>query len=346
MIKESKKWAQNNNSAVKITITIFIIILIIISSALVGRYHIEARQVLNLILAGPPVFSKLNTPESNVFYYIRLPRILLAMLVGASLSGAGSLFQGMFRNPLVSPDILGVSSGCCFGAALGILMPISSISTIQIPAFLFGLTAMIIAYGIAKASRGNAVIMLVLAGIVVSGFFDAALSSLKYLADPYEELPAIVFWIMGGFYKANWSMVLKLFIMTVPCMILLVMLSWKINILSLGDEEASSLGVNVKYLRLFLIFLATFMVAGSVSFSGTICWVGLIIPHISRMIVGSDHKISLPFSMLIGSGFVLLMDNFARCLSTAEIPVSILTSAVGAPFFAFLLITGKGNVWK
>jgi iron complex transport system permease protein len=250
----------------------------------------------------------------------------------------------MFRNPLVSPDVLGVSSGAALGAAIGILLPGGG--SIQAWAFCSGVAAVALTYGIARAPRGQSVVMLVLAGMVVSAFFGAALSFLKYVADPYEQLPAIVFWLMGGFYRASWPVVRSLVLTVLPGAALLLLTSWKLNILSLGDEEALSLGVNVRVMRPLLIAAATLMVAGAVSAAGTISWVGLVVPHIARMLAGADHDRSMPVAMLFGAGFMLLMDDLARSLTTAEIPVGILTSAIGAPFFGYLLITGRREAWR
>lgn len=311
-----------------------------------GRYPIPVKDVLSImgnLLTGQADFDDTAT---SVFFHIRLPRVIVAFLIGAALSVAGAIFQGMFRNPLVSPDILGVSSGSSFGAALGILIPFAGIYTISISAFMFGIIAMFIAYTISKASKGDSVITLVLAGMVVSALFSAALSLLQYLADPYEQLPAIVFWIMGGFFRINWEMAIGIIVTIIPCLILAYFLGWKLDILSLGDEEASSLGVNVKWLRLVLIVIGTFMVAASVSVAGTVSWVGLVIPHIARMLSSSEHTISIPMSALVGGTFVLLMDDLARSITTSEIPISVLTSALGAPFFAYLLIMRSNKVWN
>ena len=312
----------------------------------IGRYKIEPMRLVQLLTTAPSNW--LASSDTSVFYYIRLPRILLAVLVGAALSTAGALFQGVFRNPLVSPDILGVSAGCCLGAALGIVLSryISIPYLMQILAFMFGILAMILAYSIASISRGEPVVMLILAGMIVGSFANAALSFIKFTADPYEELPAIVFWIMGGLYRANWYMVLNILIILIPSMLLIILLSWKVNILSLGDEEASSLGINTRCFRLVLLGLGTLIVASCVSVSGSIGWVGLVIPHAARIIVGPDHKYSIPMSMLIGGAFVVLMDNIARSLISAEIPISILTAAIGTPFFAYLLIKGRGSAWR
>lgn len=343
VVKNNK---DNRNVISRIIVAGLAMAAIFAISMFVGRYRIDPARLVQVFTVAPAAW--LENPDTSVFYYVRLPRIILAALVGAALSAAGALFQGMFRNPLVSPDILGVSAGCCLGAATGIIMSNNIHYPYLIPllAFAAGILAMFLAYGIARLSRGEPVLMLILAGIVVGGFFNAALSFIKYTADPYEDLPAIVFWIMGGFFRANWDVVRNLLISVTPCLILVLLLAWKINILSLGDEEAGSLGINVKSFRLFLLAVTTFMVAGCVSVSGTIGWVGLVVPHIARLIIGADHRFVIPMSMLVGSGFVMLMDNIARCLTSAEIPISILTAAVGTPFFAYLLIKGRSQSWK
>ncbi len=320
--------------------------MVILLSFGMGRYPIAPGEVLRILwqIVSGQFDPQTATEAARVLYYIRLPRILLAALTGVALAGAGTLFQGMFRNPLVSPDVLGVSSGAALGAAIGILLPAGG--SIQLWAFACGVAAVALTYGIAQASRGQSVVMLVLAGMVVSAFFSAALSFLKYVADPYEQLPTIVFWLMGGFYRASWPAVGSLLLTVVPGAVLLLLTSWKLNILSLGDEEALSLGVNVRVLRPLLIAAATLMVAGAVSVTGTISWVGLVVPHIARMLAGADHDRSMPVAMLFGAGFMLLMDDLARSLTTAEIPVGILTSAIGAPFFGYLLITGRREAWR
>ena len=322
-------------------------LLVIVLSFGMGRYAIAPGEVLRIVWQIVTFrFDPQTAGEAaRVLYYIRLPRILLAALTGVALAGAGTLFQGMFRNPLVSPDVLGVSSGAALGAAIGILLPGGG-GSIQVWAFCCGVAAVALTYGIARASRGQSVVMLVLAGMVVSAFFGAALSFLKYVADPYEQLPAIVFWLMGGLYRASWPAVGSLMLTVVPAAVLLLLTSWKLNILSLGDEQALSLGLNVQVLRPLLIAAATLMVAGSVSVAGTISWVGLVVPHIARMLAGADHDRSMPVAMLFGAGFMLLMDDLARSLTTAEIPVGILTSAIGAPFFGYLLISGRREAWR
>lgn len=343
MVKGSKGLPSKYN---KISVAVACLFGIAILSLFVGRYRIEPLRLVQLFTVAPAHW--LESPDSSVFYYMRLPRIVLALLVGASLSTAGSLFQGIFRNPLVSPDILGVSAGCCLGAAMGLILSKYTASPylVQILAFVFGVMAMVLSYGIASISRGEPVVMLILAGMIVGSFANAALSFIKFVADPYDELPAIVFWTMGGLYRANWGVVLKLIYFVSPCLVLLVLISWRINILSLGDQEAISLGVNARALRLLFLAVGTFMVASCVSISGSVCWVGLVVPHAARIIVGPDHRFSLPMSMLMGGSFVMLMDNLARSLISAEIPISILTAAIGTPVFAYLLIKGRRSAWR
>lgn len=352
---EAGKQAIKDNSikrvkANKLTfsiVTLLLIAIFLVSLGL-GRYYIPVTDVVKIAIQGIFAKSSLDFSDTatSVFYYIRLPRILAALLVGASLAVAGTVFQGMFRNPLVSPDILGVTSGCSFGAAMGILISTSSIYLISSLSFVFGIIAMAAAYAIATATRGESTIMLVLSGMVVSAFFSAALSLIKYLADPYEQLPSIVFWLMGGFSRITWDSALILMAITIPCMIIVYLLAWKLDLLSLGDDEAQALGVNVKFLRFTLITAATFLVAASVSAAGAIAWVGLVIPHIARMLSSSEHTISVPMAALVGGAFLLLMDDVARNLITAEIPIGILTAAIGAPFFGYLLIRRSGAAWN
>lgn len=339
--KAGGKWSVLLLAAFSLFITILI-------SLRLGRFEIGSAEILQFMwkwLFAPNLLD-LSQPMESVFYYIRLPRILLAVMVGASLAITGTLFQGVFRNPLASPDILGVASGCAFGAALGIIWDVQFPFKIQILAFLFGLLSMFLVFTLARLSKGDRVVMLVLIGTIVSALFGAALSFLKYIADPVEDLAAIVFWTMGGLHRATWGTVLPLLFTLLPGFILLLLLSWKVNILSLGDEEAKSLGIPVQLFRSVLIVVATLMLAATISITGTIGWVGLVIPHIARILVGSDHQYTFPMSMLVGATFVLMMDDLARSLTTAEIPLSILTALVGAPFFAYLLTKGKGKVWN
>lgn len=346
----NRKHYQLNNKKksyfVHFTIAALLVIAIFTVSLTLGRFSIPIKELAEIIRSFFNGTYDLDDSATSVFFYIRLPRIIAALLVGAALSVAGTVFQGIFRNPLVSPDILGVTSGSSFGAALGILLPFASIYSVSISAFIFGLIAMVIAYTIATASRGESVIMLVLAGMIVSAFFTAGLSLIQAVADPYNELPAIIFWIMGGFFRVNWEMTIILIIIVIPCLIISYLLGWKLDLLSLGDEEAASLGINVKILRVTLIVVSTVMVAASVSIAGTISWIGLVIPHIARMLTSSEHTISIPMATFVGAGFLLLIDNIARNITASEVPISILTAALGAPFFAYLLISRSNKAWN
>jgi iron complex transport system permease protein len=266
-------------------------------------------------------------------------------MVGAALSVAGATYQGLFKNPMVSPDILGASAGAGFGAAFGILLSFNALG-IQISAFLFGLAAVTITYLISMIiGRGNnATLVLVLTGMVVAALFSSFISITKYVADPYEKLPAITFYLMGGLDSVSMN---DIKILTIPLLvgtIPLVLLRWQLNVLSFGDEESKSLGIDTSKLRVIIILCSTLITAGAVSISGMIGWIGLIIPHIARMVVGPNFKVLIPASLFIGGTFLLLVDDIARCAFSMEIPLGILTSLIGAPFFIYLLIKG-GRGW-
>jgi len=284
---------------------------------------------------------KVEEAEWSIFFLIRLPRVIIVSIIGMALSISGHIYQSMFRNPLVSPNILGVSAGSSFGAALGIILPLNFPYLIEISAFGFGILAVTISYNISRLTKTSPVLVLILAGIIVSSFFNSLLSFLKYISDPYNELPSITYWIMGGFFKSTWNETITIIIFIIPVMIILLLLSNQLNLLSLGDDDAIGLGLEVKRLRKVFIVLTTFIVALSVSVCGAIAWIGLIIPHISRTICGSNHYVSLPATMLIGAITLLFADNIARTITSGEIPIGILISFVGAPFFAYLLIKIK-----
>ncbi|VUT23942.1 MAG: Cobalamin import system permease protein BtuC [Candidatus Methanolliviera sp. GoM_oil] len=306
-------------------------------SFLLGRYPISPPEVI-VVLASKflPIEHTWPAVLDTVVFRIRLPRIVAAMLIGSGLSVSGASFQGLFRNPLVSPQILGVASGAGFGAAMAILFS-GNPFMIQISALLFGLIAVGMTYGISKMVRGTSTLVLVLAGIAVGALFSALISLTKYVADPYEKLPAIVFWLMGSLSSVSNRDILMVSAPILIGMAILLLIRWRINVLSMGDEEASALGVNTRKLRIIIIICCTIITASSVCISGIIGWVGLIIPHVGRMLVGPDHKALLPACVSIGAFYLLLVDNCARTLTTAEIPLGILTAIVGAPFFVYLL---------
>ncbi|MFA5002421.1 MAG: iron ABC transporter permease [Methanolinea sp.] len=310
----------------------------------IGRYTIPPEQVIKGLMSKVLLTTPDLTPVmQTVLFDVRLPRIIAAILVGAGLSIAGASFQGVFRNPLVSPYILGVSSGAGFGAGLGILISASMI-VVQGMAFAFGIIAVGLACWLSSLYRRSSEIVMVLAGMIVGAFFSSLISLVQYLADPYEALPAIVFWLMGSFSTVMVKDLIILGPVIIIASIILLLLRWRINVLSLGDEEAEALGVDIRKIKGSIIVCVTLISAASVSLCGIIGWVGLVVPHVARMFVGPDHRWLLPISFVIGATYLLVVDDFARTLTSAEIPLGILTALIGAPFFAFLL-TRKEVGW-
>ncbi len=302
-------------------------ITLILLSICMGRYSISLYDLYSL-----------NDKAIAVFFNLRLPRIIAALLVGGALSTAGASYQGMFRNPLVSPDILGASAGASFGVAVGILLSLN-IQTIQFFAFIFGLIAVISSWRISRRiPHHDPSLVLVLSGMLIQGIFTSGVSLVKYICDPYDKLPAITFWLMGGLS----SITLKdLKVMIVPIilgLIPLLLIRWKLNILSFPEEEAKTLGVNTDRIRIIVIICSTLLSASIVSYCGIIGWVGLVIPHLTRSLFGPNYKILLPTSFIIGGLYMLLVDDLARCVFPVEVPLGILTSLIGIPFFAYLLI--------
>ena len=280
----------------------------------------------------------------NILFTIRLPRAWAALMVGAMLSLSGAVYQGVFRNPLVSPDLLGVSSGACVGAALAILLGCGMVLR-QLLAFVFGILAVLLATAIPRLLRNSSNMMLVLAGIIVSGFMNSALGVMKFMAEQETELSAIVFWQMGSLNQlTGYSQQVAVSPLFLLGTVLLLALSWRINILSFGEAESRTLGMNVPLLRGLVILCASLLTAGAVCISGTIGWIGLVIPHLSRMLIGPDHTKMLPVTVLLGGLFLLVIDTIARAATTVEIPLSILTGLVGAPFFAWLLFRQRARI--
>jgi len=327
-------------------ITIFLAPLAcILISLCVGRYPMSAVDVLKAIWCR---FSSdgCTTPDiyQTIIWEIRLPRALLGCLVGACLAVSGAAFQGLFRNPLVSSGILGVSSGAGFGAALAILL-FNTVAVAYPFALFFGILAVVCSYLIARLYSATPAIMLVLGGVIVSSVFAALLSFIKYVADPYAQLPTIVFWLMGSLASANYR---DIMIAGVPMAIGvtgLIAIRWQINVLSMGDREAHALGVNTTLSKSIVILCATLATAGAVCVSGVIGWIGLVIPHIGRMLVGNDNRVLIPVSLSLGACFLVLVDNLGRMITGSEIPLGILTALVGGPFFVYLLKKTKGGGW-
>jgi len=316
-------------------------------SAISGRVDIGFSDILTMVLNR---FSGGNQaqepmPGELVFIWIRLPRCVMAVLVGSGLAVSGAVYQALFRNPLISPDILGVSAGCTFGAALGLLLPFESFTIVHFLSFGFGIAAVCMSVGLARAISIKPVIVLVLSGMVVLSFFNALLMILKYYSDPYDQLPGIVFWVMGSLSRVAWNNVIIMAPLTFAGLILFISLGFRLNILSLGDIQAKSLGMNPSAFRVLLITASSFMVAASVATCGQISWIGLIIPHMARTIVGPDHGKMIPVTALMGGFFLLSADSLARSISPAEIPVGIITALTGAPIFGYLMFRNRGIGW-
>lgn len=332
---------MNRHQAVVFGLVILLVFSIIISIRL-GRYPIPVRELIGILLSKIHPIEKFWPDQvETVLLNIRLPRILLACLVGCCLSAAGAAYQGVFQNPMAAPDVLGASQGAAFGAALAILYYGGS-TMITLSAFFFSLLTVALVYIISRRARGKSILALVLSGIMVSSFFSAGTSFIKLVADPTDQLPAITYWLMGSLAGARVSDVLFSVIPMGLGLIPLLLLRWRLNVLTLGDDEARTMGVNAQRIRLLVIICATFVTAASVSVSGMIGWVGLVIPHLARKMVGNNFNHLMPATMLFGAVFLLLVDNFSRNLFTTEIPLGILTAFIGAPFFIYL-ITRKGE---
>ncbi|MBE0495180.1 MAG: iron ABC transporter permease [Campylobacterales bacterium] len=308
----------------------------------IGHYPISTAQYYHVVRYGLGLDYDALALENihaafTILYDIRLPRIVAAVLIGAALSVSGAVFQGIFVNPLVSPGILGVLSGASFGAALGMLGGHAPY-VVQLWAFGFGFVAVFVALGIAKFyGKNNTVLMLVLGGVISSSLFGALLSLVKYIADPYNALPSIVYWLMGSLALVNIQGVQVAAPIMVVSMLILIAFSKHINVLSLGEEDAKALGVSVEKIRFILIVLATLLSAISVMLAGIIGWVGLVVPHIARFLVGANHVVLLPFCALLGAVFLLVVDSLSRGVFSVEVPLGILTALIGIPVFILAL---------
>jgi iron complex transport system permease protein len=321
------------------TIVLLLIALAVVAVASlgIGRYDIPFARLVTILLApvSPPDIA-VTPMEANVVFTVRLPRILLSLLAGAGLALSGAALQGVFRNPLVGPQVVGVSSGAAFGGTLAILLSLPRYGLLA-SAFAFGLSALVLVYALNRFVARRNILALVLAGVVVTGFFGALVSLLQYLADTEDKLPAMVFWLLGSFATANWD---KFILVAAPVVfgsVLLAGLRWRINLLSMGDEDAKTLGVNVEPLRWLVLVLVSCIVAAQVAVSGIIGWVGLVVPHMARLLVGPDHRVMMPTSLILGALYLLVIDTVARTATSTEIPLGILTALIGTPVFALVL---------
>ncbi|MBK3405279.1 iron ABC transporter permease [Methylorubrum populi] len=318
------------------------LLLLVLVSLGVGRYPVPLADVFSVLVA--KVFGQatsLDPAVQTVVLNVRLPRVFGALVIGAGLAAAGATYQGLFRNPLVSPDILGVSAGASLGAVLGIVLALP-VAAIQGLAFAGGLAAVGAVYAVGLAvRRHDPVLTLVLAGVAVGALLGAGISLLKVLADPYNQLPAITFWLLGSLASVNTGDIAAILPATALGLVPLVLLRWRVNLMSLGDEEARALGLETRRLRPVLVAGATLVTAAAVSVTGVIGWIGLIVPHVARLLVGPDFRRLLPASMLLGAGYLTAVDLMARTVAAIEVPLGILTALVGAPFFLWLLAAGK-----
>lgn len=315
-----------------IAIFAFIFIFALIISFAIGRYSISPISLLKALFG-----FTITAQEKTIIFNLRLPRIIIAAFLGAGLSLSGLVYQGIFQNPMVSPDLLGSTSGAGFGAALAILLGLSYLE-ITLVSFLFGILAVSFVLLISSRVRGNPNLTLVLSGMMVSSVFSALISFIKLIADPEEALPQITYFLMGSLSSVRKEDILPVVILIVIAIVPIVILRWSLNIMTQGEEEAKALGVNTKAVRLASIISATIVTATATSLCGMISYVGLVIPHLVRMITGCDYRKTVPASILLGASFLLLVDTISRSIATVELPIGILTSLIGAPFFLYLII--------
>ena len=339
MQKEGKKTAENTIFYIILGILPFLAALICLG---IGRYSMSVSETVTTLFS-KFTNAKVDNTAYTVIFNVRLPRIILAAVVGAGLSCAGAAFQGLFSNPLATPDTLGVASGASFGAVLAMLVGGNMIG-IQGMALIFGLISCLITFLIGRSSRRGSIVMIVLAGLVVSSVFEALVSLMKYVADPQDELPVITYWLMGSMSRANYKNLMMGIPFIVIGIIIIFALRWRLNILSFNEDEARSLGVNVKILRAAFILASSMITASCVSMCGQVGWVGLLVPHISRMMRGNNNCKVIPVSISLGAFFMIVMDTFARSATASEIPISILTAIIGAPVF-IVLLKKTGGSW-
>ena len=297
-----------------------------------GQYTITLQDVIKVLTLQEVDLVNAET----VIFNIRIPRILVSLIVGSGLATAGASFQALFSNPLAAPDTLGCANGASFGAALGILLGLNALG-IQISALIFGILAVVLVFVFTRYRHANQIMMIILGGMVVSSLFSALVSLIKYVADPNDVLPVITFWLMGSFSNSTVRSLYTGVPMIILGMMILYLMRYRMNALSLKEEEAASLGINVRKNRMIVIVASSLITASVVSMCGVVGWVGLLIPHISRMLFGNNHTKVIPGCIVFGALFMLIIDTIARCMYQAEIPVSILTAIVGAPVFLLLL---------
>jgi iron complex transport system permease protein len=307
-------------------------------SVTLGRYDIGMWDVWRILWANivPRADPPWTDVQESVVELVRMPRILAALLIGAGLAVSGAALQGLFRNPLVDPGIIGVTSGAAFGGTLAILL-VGGGYLVLSAAFALGIASVFVVTFLASVKGRTSVLTLVLAGVIVSSFFEAAISIIKLLADPNQKLPAITYWLMGSIASTSYDDLALMVVAIVPASVVIYLLRYQINILSLGEDKARALGSPIAAVRWMIFLAVAFISAGVVATSGIVGWVGLVIPHAARALVGADHARMLPVSALVGAIYMLLVDNLARTATTSEIPIGIITALIGVPFFAVIL---------
>lgn len=326
-----------SSSQLKLPLLIAGTLLIAVISLGIGPYTLSVGHVLNVLIEPVIGHQQGITPiEHQVIWDVRLPRVIMAFLAGSGLALCGATLQGIFRNSLVGPHIIGVSAGAAFGGTLAILLSWSPILLLM-STFTSGMVALLMVFLIASWLGNKNQLILILAGVILSGFFGALVSLMQYLADTEETLPNIVFWLLGSFATAHWATVMMLAIPFAIATILLMCLRWRINILSMGEQESQTLDHRANWLRWLILTLCAMIVAAQVAVSGSIGWVGLIIPHMARLWIGPDHRRLLPAAMWLGGGFMIIVDDLARSITTAEVPLGIITALLGAPLLVLLL---------
>ncbi len=320
-----------------------LLVLTVLVSFTLGHYAIGIADVVNVMLNQLFGVGEIETSQHlTIVWRVRLPRIVAAVLVGVALASAGASYQGLFKNPMVSPDLLGASAGAGFGACAAMLMD-WNLFMVQVAAFVCGIVAVALTYAVSAAvSRGQSMTLtLVLTGMVVSALFQACITMSKYVADPNDQLPAITYWLMGGLTSIHLDDLPMLVIPVVVGVVPMMLFRYQLNALSFGEEEARALGVNTRMIRLLFIGCATLVTSSAVAAAGMVGWVGLVIPHLARMVVGPNYKALLPASLLLGGLYMLVIDDLCRCLFSIELPLSVLTAVIGAPFFIYLLTRGR-----
>lgn len=321
-----------------------VVAIVFLFSLTVGRYHVPLWDTIGILLSRIiPLEPGWSGTMESVVLKLRLPRALAALLIGGALALSGASYQSLFKNPMVSPDLLGVSSGACIGASLSILLHQPAV-VIQAAAFAGGIMAVFITSAIPRLMRSDSTVMLVLSGIIVSGLLSSVMGLIRYVADPDTALAQMVYWSMGSLAKVTMPDIC----VTAPGILVpgavLLWMRYRLNVMSMGDEEARVLGVHVKRSRVLVIGSATLLTASAVSISGTIGWVGLVVPHLGRMLCGADNRRMLPAATMLGGVFMLVIDVLARTVTSAELPIGVLTGLLGAPFYFYLLMNGREHI--